>query len=93
MERMMEYEEFRAIYRDELKRLVDPANGLMDTESARARILDWQAKIKDYIKNDTDEDMEIKDQPAGWGSWGDYNLMSTDNNYFTEKAKTINNLK
>ena len=37
--------------------------------------------------------MEIKDQPAGWGSWGDYNLMSTDNNYFTEKAKTINNLR
>ena len=93
MERMMEYEEFRNIYRDELKRLVDPANGLMDTESARARILDWQAKIKDYIKNDTGEDMEIKDQPAGWGSWGDYNLMSTDNNYFTEKAKTINNMR
>ena len=65
----------------------------MDTESARARILDWQAKIKDYIANDTGEDMEIKDQPAGWGSWGDYNLMSTDNNYFTEKAKTINNLR
>ena len=93
MERMMEFDEFRNIYRDELKRLVDPAYGLMDTESARQRILDWQNRIKDYIKNDTGEDMEIRDEPAGWGSWGDYNLMSTSNNYFTEKAKTINNLR
>ena len=93
IERMMEYDEFRKIYRDELKRLVDPANGLMDTESARARILDWQSKIQNYITNDTGEDMEIKDRPAFWGSIGDYRLMSTTNNYFTEKAKTINNLK
>ena len=93
MERMMEYEEFRAIYRDELKRLVDPAYGLMDTESARQRVLDWQAKIQDYITNDTGEDMEIKDRPAGWGRVGDYRLMSTDNNYFTVKAETINKLK
>ena len=93
MERMMEYEEFRNIYRDELKRLVDPAYGLMDTESARQRILDWQAKVKDYIKNDTGEDMEIRDEPASWGSWGNYKLMSTSNNYFTEKANTINKLR
>ena len=93
MERMMEYEEFRNIYRDELKRLVDPAYGLMDTESARQRILNWQARIKDHISNDTGEDMEIKDRPASWGRVGDYRLMATDNNYFTVKAQTINNLK
>ena len=93
MERMMEYEEFRAIYRDELKRLVDPANGLMDTESARQRILDWQSKIQSYITNDTGEDMEIKDRPAGWGRVGDYRLMSTNNNYFTVKAETINKMR
>ena len=93
IERMMKFEEFRNIYRDELKRLVDPSSGLMDQATATQRILDWQAKIKDYIKNDTGEDMEIKDRPAGWGSWGDYRLMSTSNNYFTEKAKVINNLK
>lgn len=55
--------------------------------------ISFRRLYKDYIKNDTGEDMEIKDQPAGWGSWGDYNLMSTDNNYFTEKAKTINNMR
>lgn len=93
MERMMEFEEFRNIYRDELKRLVDPANHLMDQASATGRILDWQAEIADYISNDTGEDMVIEDKPASWGQIGNYNLMSTDNNYFTIKAQTINNMK
>ena len=93
MERMMKFEEFRNIYRDELKRLVDPANGLMDQASATQRIKDWQARIQDHIKNDTGEDMEIKDRPASWGSWGNYRLMSSDNNYFTAKAETINKMK
>lgn len=93
MNRMMEYEEFRKIYRDELKRLVDPANGLMDTESSVARIKAWQSKIKSYISNDTGEDMTIEDKPAGWGNWGDYNLMDYNNNYFTVKAETINKMQ
>jgi hypothetical protein len=93
MERMMEYEEFRNIYRDELKRLVNPANVLMDTQSAMARIQNWQSKIQSYISNDTGEDMEIRDEPAEWGKWGDYNLMSTSNNYFAVKAQTINTLR
>ena len=90
---MMEYEEFRNIYRDELKRLVDPANGLMDTESSVARIKAWQAKIQQYITNDTGEDMVIEDKPASWGSWGNYKLMDYNNNYFTVKAQTINAMK
>ena len=73
--------------------MVNPANGLMDQATATKRIKDWQEKIQNYISNDTGEDMEIKDRPASWGSNGDYRLMSTNNNYFTEKAKTINNLK
>ena len=93
MERMMEFEEFRNIYRDELKRLVTPGEGLMDQPTATQRILSWQDKIRNYISNDTGEDMKIEDKPASWGSWGNYKLMSTDNNYFTEKAKTINKLK
>ena len=90
---MMKIEEFRNIYRDELKRLVDPSNALMDPATSIRRIKEWQSKIQDYITNDTGEDMTIRDKPADWGSIGNYKLMSTDNNYFTEKAKTINNLK
>ena len=93
IERMMKFEEFRNIYRDELKRLVDPANGLMDYSSATKRILDWQSKIRNYISNDTGEDMYIEDRPASWGHIGDYHLMSSDNNYFIVKAETINNMK
>ena len=93
IERLMKFDEFRNIYRDELKRLVDPANGLMDTNSSVERIKAWQSKIQDYLVNDTGEDMEIRDEPASWGNWGDYNLMSLDNNYFTVKAQTINSLK
>ena len=92
MERMMKFPEFKQIYIDELKRLVDPANGLMDQASASQRIKDWQSKIINYISNDTGEDMEIKDNPASWGNY-DYKLMSTNNNYFTVKAQTINRLK
>lgn len=93
IERMMKIEEFRNIYRDELKRLVDPANGLMDQASATQRIKDWQAKIQNYVSNHTGEDMEIKDKPSSWGNWGNYRLVSTNNNYFTVKAETINKLK
>ena len=93
IERLMKFDEFKKIYRDELRRLVDPANGLMNQAAATKRILDWQAKIRNYISNDTGEDMEIRDEPAEWGRWGDYKLMSTNNNYFTVKAQTINNMR
>ena len=93
IEQIMTYDEFRKIYRDELKRLIDPANGLMDQASATTRILDWQNKIREYISNDTGEDMTIEDKPASWGSIGNYRLMSTTNNYFTVKAQTIKNMK
>ena len=93
IKRLMKFEEFRNIYRDELKRLVDPSNGLMDAKSATQRILDWQAKIQKHISNDTEEDMVIEDRPASWGAIGDYNLMTFDNNYFSVKAQTINNMR
>ena len=92
MKRMMKIPEFKQIYIDELKRLVDPANGLMDQASATERIINWQNSIRSYVSNDTGEDMEIKDRPAEWGRIGDYRLTSTSNNYFTVKAQTINRL-
>ena len=92
MKRMMKIPEFKQIYIDELKRLVDPANGLMDQASATKRIINWQNSIRSYVSNDTGEDMEIKDRPAEWGRIGDYRLTSTSNNYFTVKAQTINKL-
>ena len=89
----MKFEEFRKIYRDELKRLVSSSENLMYPPIAIQRVQNWQSKIQNYISNDTGEDMEIKDRPASWGSWGDYRLMSTNNNYFYVKAETINRLQ
>ena len=94
IERMMEYEEFRTIYKDELKRLVNPSENLMYYTAATQRIKDWQSKIQNYISNDTGEDMKIEDKPAGWGNYGGYRLMDTgSNNYFRVKAETINKMK
>ena len=93
IERMMEYEEFRKIYRDELKRLVSPSENLMYPQVAIQRVKDWQARIQNFISNDTGEDMKIEDKPASWGSIGNYKLMSNSNNYFTVKAETINEMK
>ena len=63
----------------------------MDYNSSSTRIREWQNRIKDYISNDTGEDMEIKDETAPWSNYR-YSLVNSSNNYFIEKAKTINNL-
>lgn len=91
MERLIRIPEFKQIYVDELKRLVAPGNGLMDYDSATNRIKDWQKRISDFVPNDTGEDMSIKDEAASWSNCH-YRLLGTSNNYFIEKAKTINSL-
>lgn len=92
MERMMHIDEFKQIYITELKRLIDPSNGLMDYESATRRIKDWQSRIKKYISNDTGEDMNIEDKCASWSNY-QYHILETSNNYFRTKAESINNIR
>ena len=94
MERLMRFDEFRKIYRDALQELVDPENGLMDTDASMARIKAWQERISPYVSNDTGEDMSIYDKAADWGNLHDYKLMSKgNNNYFEVKTKTINSMQ
>lgn len=94
MERMMKFDDFRQIYRDALKELVDPANALFHMDASVPRIKAWQQKISPYISNDTDEDMSVYDQPAHWGNHHEYRLMDTgSNNFFKVKTQTINNMK
>ncbi len=91
IERLMKFQDFRLIYKNELKRLVQDQS-LMYPETAINRVKKWQSVIKDYVPNDTGEDMKIIDKPASWGSVGNYKLMSTNNNYFIVKAQTINSM-
>lgn len=91
MRRVMGIPEFKQAYVAELKRLVDPVNGLMDYGSATARIRGMQKNIEPYVSNDTGSDMSIKDEPASWSNCR-YRLLSSDNNYFKVKAATISGL-
>ena len=91
MQRVIKTPQYKQMFIDELKKIVVPENGLMDYNNSSARIREWQNRIKDYIANDTGEDMEIKDEAAQWSNYK-YSLLNSSNNYFIEKAKAINNL-
>ena len=94
MERLMKFDEFRQIYRDALKELVDPANNLFCVDASIARIKAWQDRIRPYVENDTGEDMSIYDEAASWGNQKNYKLMTKgNNNFFQVKAETVNKMK
>ncbi len=94
MERMMKIDEFKEMYRTALQELADPKNELFHMDASIPRIKAWQEKIRPYVSNDTGEDMEIIDRPAGWGNHSEYRLMDTgSDNFFRIKAETINNMK
>lgn len=90
MERLMQFNEFKAIYKSALRELVDPENSLMDVDSSMERIRAWQSAIEPYVSNDTGEDMRIYDEAASWGNLQNYKLLDKGfNNYFEVKAQTI----
>lgn len=87
--KILQFSDYRALYVQYLNELIDPSRGLFDYNTSYARIVAWQSKISKYVSNDTGEDMEIKDRPAGWSSHGEYRLLSGDNNFFKIKAESI----
>ena len=92
--KILQYDDYRAIYIEALKELCDPANGLFDYDSSVARIQMWHAMICDFVVNDTEEDCEIKDRPAGWGNLYDYRILDPSNewNFFKVKSSVISKL-
>ncbi len=89
--KILEFDDYRAIYVEALNELIAPENNLFYWESSMARINGWHAMIRDYVVNDTEEDCEIKDRPASWGNRYDYRLLdpSNDVNFFKLKAASI----
>ena len=91
--RVLKFIDFRTKYIAYLKELVKSGTGLMDRQSSQARIRAWQARIEQYVNNDTGEDTTIEDKPAPWSN-RDYNLLKSNNdNFFTVKASSINTLQ
>ena len=91
--RILQFDDFRAMYVAHLKHLVAPGQALMDRTSSQARIRAWQSRIEPYVDNDTGEDTAIEDKPASWGNHGEYNLLKNNNdNFFNAKAASINAL-
>ena len=92
--RVLKFIDFKTKYIAYLKELVDAKYALMDRQSSQARIRAWQARIEQYVNNDTGEDTAIEDKPASWGNHGEYNLLKNNNdNFFTVKASSINTLQ
>ncbi len=91
--RILKFNDFKAKYVAYLKELVTAGKGLMDRQSSQARIRSWQARIAQYVDNDTGEDTVIEDKPASWSNHGEYNLLKNNNdNFFNAKASSINAL-
>ena len=94
MERLMKFDDFKLMYKNALLELVDPANKLLDMDSSVERVIGWQNDIKEFVSNDTGEDMSIYDRPASWSNHGEYRLMDKgSNNFFKVKAEAIRKMK
>ena len=91
MEKILQYDDFRLIYKNALKELVDSGNDLFQMTRSVKRIKLWQENISPFISNDTGEDMSIYDRPASWSTISTYRVMDTgSNNFFKVKTQTIN---
>ena len=88
---------YLALYKAYIKELADPAKNYFDANRSLERIQRWQAKVQQYVSNDTGEDMLIDDKPASWGNCSFYRLKSGNDaggangnaNYFKTKTKSI----
>ena len=93
IQRLMDYDDFKAKYIAYLKEIVADQSDLMYCTDAIERIQEWQNKIRDYVSNDLGEYMEIEDRPASWGNHPEYRLLELgEDNFFQVKAASINAL-
>lgn len=87
--RILKFDDFRSIFNETLLGLV-AETGEMSEAAGAGRIRQWQERIREYVVNDTGEDMAIEDRPALWSSHPEYRLTEdSDNNYFRVKAESI----
>lgn len=89
VKKILSIAEYKTLYVSYLNELCSPEKDLFHYTRSTDRILKWHYMIRYYIPNDTGEDMEIKDVPAGWGNCSQYRLLSPANNYFIIRAQNL----
>ena len=90
--KILQFDDYRQIYCNELLRIVDPGIKLMYYEYSHERIDHWHSMIEGLTKNDTGEGSTIQDKPASWGSRSGYRILDPEANvnFFKLKAQSIN---
>lgn len=90
--KILQYDEFRAIYVAALHELT--GDEYIAAAPSIARIKAWQAMVSPYVANDTGEECSVYDAPASWGNHPEYRLTESGaNNFFTVKAGSINDIR
>jgi spore coat protein H len=87
--KVLQIQKYRNMYISFLHELADEKNDLFHVNRSRPRIQQWHQLIRDYIANDTGEDMVISDKPASWGNCSFYRLLETGNNYFVIRSSNL----
>lgn len=86
--KILQFEDYRSIYRNALKDLVSPLNSYLNYEPSVSRILCWEQMIAPYVDNDTHEHNTISDSTLGTHS--EYKLLEdSENNYFKLRCSVI----
>ena len=93
MSKVLANSEWKEMYKGYLRELCGQG-GLFSWELSHARILAWQDSIRDYVSNDTGEDIFIMDMPAYWGNHYEYRIMEDcSDNFFKVKSETVAAMK
>ena len=90
MYKLLAISDFRARYTVYLRDFSSVDNPWTGQLQSASRIRKWQELLEPYVKNDTGEDMTIKDAPASWGNHHEYRLLEDcPDNWFKVKADSI----
>lgn len=98
IKKVFSIKEYADSYKDYLKELVT-SKDLMEPDAAMERMKGFQDLIKDYVENDTGEDMVVEDKSRIGESTIDYKLFSGDDkggdgsNYFRTKARVVQEME
>lgn len=88
--RLLQYPEFKEIYRSALMELTMPEAYLFEPEISTAIVSDFMYQASFHSSSDTGINKGTKDKPAQWSSHPEYRISTPDNgNFFAVRSETI----